>query len=469
MAGSACRAAKHAFVLLLRSLAIVYDLSGPPVSRDSPDTDVFALCRRVSRKAHPDKGGRPRDQQQLNGAKDTWMKLRTAGAQAGRPRGQPTPKPALDDPTSSRGTFRIRGEATMFTYQGLPGPEKWPAFVVFVKTNIRAWKVKYWTATFEDNRGSKCHAHLMVQFTSAVDRTAQAFEFEGIRPRVDSNDICGQGLCRKRLQQSIDRGHFYAWANKLGTLTDATGSLCVASNYAPSWTDEPNRYQVLGAWPEKLWKSHKLSHAVFEEYLFDCRDGVSFRKRNLDACRDKEEEAQLQNQIRERSKRIRTNTDLFKSFPHLPEATLWLDHFKADALRYPVLVVLGPSRCGKTEWVKTLFKNPLELKVGTLPYFPDGMRAFTRGTHDAVILDDIRDLTFVADHQEKLQGKYDALVEFASTPGGMCAYKKDLFAIPIVVTVNYSTGNLGYLDNHDWLGNPGNRVVITLSNAFFEA
>ena len=61
----------------------------------------------------------------------------------------------------------------------------------------------------------------------------------------------------------------------------------------------------------------------------------------------------------------------------------------------------------------------------------------------------------------KLQGKYDCLVEFGSTAGGTCAYSVDLFGVPVVATVNMSTKNLAYLEDHDWLGNPGNRVLVT--------
>ena len=84
------------------------------------------------------------------------------------------------------------------------------------------------------------------------------------------------------------------------------------------------------------------------------------------------------------------------------------------------------------------------------------------GYHDAIVLDDIRNLQFLVDHQEKVQGKYDCLVEFGSTAGGTCAFHVDLFGVPVVATVNYSTQNLGFLDNHDWLANPGNRVVVQL-------
>jgi hypothetical protein len=56
---------------------------------------------------------------------------------------------------------------------------------------------------------------------------------------------------------------------------------------------------------------------------------------------------------------------------------------------YPILLVLGPSISGETEWANSFFKNPLELKIGTLPHFPDRMRTFDRKTRDGIILDDM--------------------------------------------------------------------------------
>ena len=35
--------------------------------------------------------------------------------------------------------------------------------------------------------------------------------------------------------------------------------------------------------------------------------------------------------------------------------------FTTDRLRYPLLLVLGPSGKGKTEWAVSLFRNPLKL------------------------------------------------------------------------------------------------------------
>ena len=90
------------------------------------------------------------------------------------------------------------------------------------------------------------------------------------------------------------------------------------------------------------------------------------------------------------------------------------------------------------------------------------MRAFSRKVHDAIVLDDCRDLRFLVEHQEKLQGKSDAKIEFASTPGGVCNYTKWLHRVPLVVTANYSTKDRHLLDEDDFLGNTDNRVLVKL-------
>lgn len=217
---------------------------------------------------------------------------------------------------------------------------------------------------------------------------------------------------------------------------------------------------MLGKWAEDLWQSYKLTHEVYDEYLYKTRDRVAARKRNLESVREKEMETRQEAEVQAVTKRVRGNPLIFRPFAEVPAASAWLRGFQEDALRYPILVVLGASMSGKTEWAKSLFRNPLEMKIGGLTYFPDAMRTFTRGTHDGIVLDDVRDLAFLADNQDKLQGKYDAMVEFGSTPGGTCAYKKYLYQVPFVVTINYSTANLEHLETHDWLKNPGNRVVV---------
>ena len=121
---------------------------------------------------------------------------------------------------------------------------------------------------------------------------------------------------------------------------------------------------------------------------------------------------------------------------------------------------MGRLGLGRQSMQRALFKNALEIKIGALTCFPDAMRDFSREVHDGIILDDVRDLRFLVQNQEKLQGKYDYFPEFASTPGGQCAFKRDLFAVPLVATVNNSTANLQLLLTDDFLGHEGNRLYI---------
>ncbi|CAE7432135.1 unnamed protein product, partial [Symbiodinium necroappetens] len=450
--------AKRALVTLLLALARAYGVD-TAVSRESADADVKKAFRKLSRHVHPDKGGNPEDAQRLNAARDVWE----AAQRGGPPRGRPGPAAAVPaavaDPRAAG--LRVRSEAVLLTYQSwLPesAAPVWERFCTFVADRVAAWKVKYWTATMETNKSGSLHMHLMVQFTQSRDCSAASFAFDGRRPNVSSHDYLGEGACktRSKLQQSFDRGMFYVWANKVGTLH-------VAANYEPCWTSAAQTYQVLGKWPEALWKQRKLTHQQYEAYLYLTRDGVLARKRNLDAVRDHEAGAAEEEAMQANVRRVRANPALYQPFPAVRSAQDWLAMFREDRLRYPLLVVLGRSHTGKTEWVKSLFRNPLELKVGALEVFPEGMRSFERGKHDGIILDDVRDLAFLAAHQDKLQGKYDTRVEFATTPGGTCAFTKYLFAIPLAVTVNYSTRNLDFLETHDWLSHEGNRVVIKVA------
>ena len=84
-------------------------------------------------------------------------------------------------------------------------------------------------------------------------------------------------------------------------------------------------------------------------------------------------------------------------------------------------------------------------------------------------LDDVRNATFVTDHQRVAQSRYDdAEILFASTSGGTCEYTKYLYRVPFIVTANPSTENLEYLHTHPWLGKAENRSVLELTEEAFE-
>ena len=173
-----------------------------------------------------------------------------------------------------------------------------------MKASLSKWKAKLWCATLESNADGGCHAHLMLQFHRLRDCTVKTFAFEELKPNARATDLLGDGFCKKKLQNSIDRGMFYVWANKLGTLRLPCGALAVAANYEPAWTEAKCKYQVFGVWVERLWKQYKLSDEQYEEYLYQTKDGLPARLRNLETYRawkrKGEQEKKVEEQARER-------------------------------------------------------------------------------------------------------------------------------------------------------------------------
>ena len=138
-------------------------------------------------------------------------------------------------------------------------------------------------------------------------------------------------------------------------------------------------------------------------------------------------------------------------FPRVPAVDKWLssiaDGVAKFATRFPMLVLLGPSFSGKTEFAMSLFSNPLMLRIGANMFFPDGMRAFDQ--HDAIVLDDIRDAQFIVKHQDVLQST-NGEHWFGQSPTGQSAYWKNLWGTPFILTMNFTTTNLQYFLDDDF-------------------
>ena len=97
---SAIDRARRALVALLQSLAKFYGVV-LVLTRDSSDTQIRTAVRKVSLKAHPDRGGREEDQKHLNTARDAWREaVEQARGKRGAPRKdhsesfQPKPTPS---------------------------------------------------------------------------------------------------------------------------------------------------------------------------------------------------------------------------------------------------------------------------------------------------------------------------------------------------------------------------------------
>ena len=144
---------------------------------------------------------------------------------------------------------------TYFRVQDLP---QWHRFVEHVRCQQRAWKVKHWCTTLESTKTGRWHIHLMLQFERSANRSSRTFCFENLIPRADATDLLGGGFCKKKMQESLNRGMFYCWADKVGTVRDEEGKPCVQGNYLPAWTGALYSYPVKSRWAEEL--GHESIH-----------------------------------------------------------------------------------------------------------------------------------------------------------------------------------------------------------------
>lgn len=149
--------------------------------------------------------------------------------------------------------FRLRSQGCLFTYNSSDfGEHMWADFLAWIGT---LEFLRRWSATMEQSLKSeepgRVHLHVFMEFGQAVDWTSlRCVVFMGVRP--DAAPCTARG---PRLRQALDHGHFYVYANKVGTLRVET------SGYIP-WED----YPVKGWWLDNLWTEHKLSHDVYLEY-----------------------------------------------------------------------------------------------------------------------------------------------------------------------------------------------------------
>ena len=174
---SALDKAKRALVVLVRALALTYKCA-VLVGRDSPDKDVEAAHRKLSRHLQPGQGS-AEDQQRLRAAHEAWEAQRRGAPGRG---GKRTKAPAVTgaqqrEPQEQGGrqAYRIASEAVLLTYQGVTGVDQWLRLNAFVRSSLTVWRVKYWCSTCEQNADGGYHAHIMVQFTQLRDCSVKNF------------------------------------------------------------------------------------------------------------------------------------------------------------------------------------------------------------------------------------------------------------------------------------------------------
>ncbi|CAJ1346149.1 unnamed protein product, partial [Effrenium voratum] len=292
----------------------------------------------------------------------------------------------------ARRNFRLRATGCMFTYNSADFQRiVWPEFLAWLGTLNFLLR---WTATMEQSLRSsvegRLHLHVFTEFQQAIDWTSlRSVLFRGVTPHASPCTARGPNV-----RDALNRGHFYVFANKQGTL---------------------------GPLECKI------------------RVGFSGRQRQVASVKAHECAAALQQKQQEIAGRLALLQRPFRS-DVLAALGPWASQYAELKMRYKFLVLRGGSQTGKSTLAKSLgdtfgWKPPYVQTVQSAPA-PD-LKEFEREEHGYILFDNVNHMNFVLNEQALFQANND-LHTLGSSRTGIYAYSVWLFRTPLVVTVDLS-------------------------------
>ena len=306
------------------------------------------------------------------------------------------------------GEFQIKARAVLLTYNLPEGVEPdlqtfWDALGDKVHDDDRV------SLTIE--KGEHRHYHAFVErVDSQIDCGIGHFQLYGCIPNAQPNTVKGSGF-----RTAADRGHFYCFCDFKNTWLASTTSWSPNDDYAPH-----------KKWILDLWKKGKIDDNIVVECLaeykcldprdkamIECTISVNDRKRKADAAIA-------------RAERIRSK---FDPFPVLPEVENWYSQYEDELSRYNFLIIHGPSKTRKTEFVRDRFKNTF---VHTDVVSWNG---YNDEEHQHILFDDVKNIyKYISDNRHLFQAAGTAMVQTSAT--NVYARAIDVTQKAIIITTN---------------------------------
>ena len=130
-------------------------------------------------------------------------------------------------------------------------------------------------------------------------------------------------------------------------------------------------------------------------------------------------------------------------------------HYEEIAKRFEMLVLHGPSRTGKSRLARALFGDERTLVVDVQHAQHPDLRAYRRGRHRAILLDEVSSVAFIVANKKLLQAHVDGAI-LGQSATQLFSYAIFLWRVPIILTTN--NWDLSSLQEHE--------MEWTLSNSF---
>jgi hypothetical protein len=376
--------------------------------------------------------------------------------------------------------IRLRGRSFLLCYNWDFFGRDFPDGTDKSKDSATLWQVwKKWkaakkkelavrrsTSTMEESLNSellgRVHFHWKIDLKEAIDHsTTDALVFHGIRPdvRYTWGDLTvqegGKAARGAAFAEASNRGHFYRWAPKRGSLFKGT-------NWPPF-----AKYRVNGRWLEDLWADDKLGDDEYMSLSLKIKRGHAARKRELEVVRADERSARIDKQIAD------VNCDLSKlkaPFHTFPEVTAWEDSFLKVDFRWKILALCADSASGKSNFAESIFENPCIITVEDAESLD--LKEFSHDRNDGLVLDNVNSWGQLRKWRAVLQAR-NAKSKGGQSATNVFSYAQYLYGVPVVATLDLDTPDAYLVDPQNpqcsqWLLK--NCVILRLQTgeAFFD-
>ena len=244
----------------------------------------------------------------------------------------------------------------------------------------------HWAFAFEvspsmlEEQTVRVHTHLVLlpagvgrrrgQSRVIVIGSANEFVFRGCRPH-QSDAVMTTVHTRANRGMSL----FYVLVPKIG---------CVCSDSSIRLYHD---VLVNPDWAFNLLQQEKITVATAREVIIRCAKNVPRLLANLDGY------ARARREIAETKQLAVARTSVqvsLRPFKRLPQVEEWLSLFHEQRDRYPFLVLVGPSRLGKTQFAEALVPLRRSLSVDCSSAIEPDLRHYASDEVDSIIFDEAK-------------------------------------------------------------------------------
>jgi len=298
--------------------------------------------------------------------------------------------------------FRIQARAFLLTWNNSTGNVTFGDIIDFLERDkkIMAYSVC-------EEKATRTHFHAYLQYATAIDREAPYYKIKGEPP----GDIQVNGAKRNHAQQAAE-GHFYCY-NKYKI------------SHVQSITTCTTRAQCSAIYHMVTKGKMKPEHALDCATEYEMVVGIEAMKRNIDALMSLKKRKRMEEY--EQKCLVEAQSAITKPFRTYPEVNQFMEQYDEVMSRYKFLIIVGPTRLGKTEFARKLYPRPLVFSQST------NWKEFDPFLHDSIIFDDVSQFEDGSKNIFQYVMRNKTLFQAGPVPITLGKSATDIFAYKIIV------------------------------------